>query len=77
MYITLLLLGTGWSITKTSLEGKEQLLFFVLIPLQVLACIADIMIQNGDKGDTASVWRRYYILSDLICGVALLVPVFW
>lgn len=77
MFITLLLLGCGWSILKTNLEGKEQILLIFLIPVQVLACVANLMILKGDKGDTASVWRRYFIISDLICGVSLLVPVFW
>ena len=77
MFTALILLGTGWSILKAKLEEKDKILLTTLIPIQIMASIAELMVLVGDQADIFSLWKRYFIFFDLICGVALLVPVYW
>lgn len=43
MIAILVLIGTGWTFVKHILSDKDKKLFAIVIPLQVLANIAEIM----------------------------------
>uniref|UniRef100_T1GH48 GOST seven transmembrane domain-containing protein n=1 Tax=Megaselia scalaris TaxID=36166 RepID=T1GH48_MEGSC len=50
----------------------------VVIPLQVLANIAEIIIAESEEGDVEhGTWREIFILVDLLCCGAILFPVVW
>uniref|UniRef100_A0A1B0D9S7 GOST seven transmembrane domain-containing protein n=1 Tax=Phlebotomus papatasi TaxID=29031 RepID=A0A1B0D9S7_PHLPP len=50
----------------------------IVIPLQVLANVAAIIIEESEVGDKEhTTWRDIFILVDLICCGAILFPVVW
>lgn len=50
----------------------------IVIPMQVVANIADIITQESEEGALIHiVWREIFILVDLICCGAILFPVIW
>ncbi|XP_043248119.1 protein GPR107 isoform X2 [Colletes gigas] len=78
LFITIVLVGTGWTFIKHILVGKDKKLFMIVIPLQVLANVAEIIIEESEEGDIEhETWRDVFILVDLLCCGAILFPVVW
>ncbi|XP_076649134.1 protein GPR107 isoform X1 [Halictus rubicundus] len=78
LFITIVLVGTGWTFIKHILADKDKKLFMIVIPLQVLANVAEIIIEESEKGDIEhKTWRDVFILVDLLCCGAILFPVVW
>lgn len=78
LFITIVLIGTGWTFIKHILADKDKKLFMIVIPLQVLANVAEIIIAESEEGDKEhSTWRDIFILVDLLCCGAILFPVVW
>uniref|UniRef100_A0A6M2DWI2 Putative g protein-coupled seven transmembrane receptor n=1 Tax=Xenopsylla cheopis TaxID=163159 RepID=A0A6M2DWI2_XENCH len=78
LFITIVLIGTGWTFIKHILADKDKKLFMVVIPLQVLANVAEIIIEESEEGDAEHrTWRDVFILVDLLCCGAILFPVVW
>lgn len=78
LFITLALIGTGWAFVKYILSDKEKKIFMIVIPLQVLANVAYIIIESTEEGSSEiHVWKEILFLVDLICCGAILFPVVW
>ncbi|XP_058805437.1 protein GPR107 isoform X2 [Phymastichus coffea] len=78
LFITIVLIGTGWTFIKHILSDKDKKLFMIVIPLQVLANVAEIIIEESEEGDIEHKrWRDVFILVDLICCGAIMFPVVW
>lgn len=78
LFITLALIGTGWAFVKYILSDKEKKIFIIVIPLQVLANVAYIIIESTEEGSSEySLWKQILFLVDLICCGAILFPVVW
>ncbi|KAJ8283573.1 hypothetical protein COCON_G00024230 [Conger conger] len=78
LFITLALIGTGWAFVKYILSDKEKKIFMIVIPLQVLANVAYVIIESTEEGSTEySLWMQVLFLVDLICCGAILFPVVW
>lgn len=78
LFITIVLIGTGWAFIKHILSEKDKNLFMVVIPLQVLANIAEIITEESEEGEVFhNKWREIFILVDLLCCGAILFPVVW
>ncbi|XP_060833088.1 protein GPR107 isoform X1 [Bombus pascuorum] len=78
LFITILLIGTGWTFIKHILADKDKKLFMIAIPLQVLANVAEIIIEESEEGDIEyKTWRDVFILVDLLCCGAIIFPVVW
>jgi len=78
LFITIVLIGTGWALIKHIISDKDKKIFMIVIPLQVLANVAEIILDESEEGDLAhSVWREVLILVDLLCCGAILFPVVW
>ncbi|XP_015608013.1 protein GPR107 isoform X2 [Cephus cinctus] len=78
LFITIVLVGTGWTFIKHILNDKDKKLFMIVIPLQVLANVAEIIIEESEEGDIEhKTWRDVFILVDLLCCGAILFPVVW
>uniref|UniRef100_A0A8C6WL40 G protein-coupled receptor 108 n=1 Tax=Neogobius melanostomus TaxID=47308 RepID=A0A8C6WL40_9GOBI len=78
LFITLALIGTGWAFVKYILSDKEKKIFVIVIPLQVLANVAYIIIESTEEGSSEySLWKQILFLVDLICCGAILFPVVW
>lgn len=78
LFITIVLVGTGWTFIKYILSEKDKKIFMIVIPLQVLANVAEIIIEESEEGDIEhGMWREVFILVDFICCGAILCPVVW
>ncbi|XP_018538005.1 protein GPR108 [Lates calcarifer] len=78
LFITLALIGTGWAFVKYILSDKEKKIFMIVIPLQVLANVAYIIIESTEEGTSEYyLWKEILFLVDLICCGAILFPVVW
>ncbi|KAK2909548.1 hypothetical protein Q8A67_005385 [Cirrhinus molitorella] len=78
LFITLALIGTGFAFVKYILSDKEKKIFMIVIPLQVLANVSYIIIEETEEGSSEyALWREILFLVDLICCGAVLFPVIW
>ncbi|XP_027725137.1 protein GPR107 isoform X2 [Vombatus ursinus] len=78
LFITIALIGTGWAFIKHILSDKDKKIFMIVIPLQVLANVAYIIIESTEEGTTEyGLWKDALFLVDLLCCGAILFPVVW
>ncbi|XP_062865738.1 protein GPR108-like [Trichomycterus rosablanca] len=78
LFITLALIGTGFAFIKYILSDKEKKIFVIVIPLQVLANVAYIIMEETEEGASEyALWGEILFLVDLICCGAILFPVVW
>ncbi|XP_059244788.1 protein GPR108 isoform X3 [Mustela nigripes] len=78
LFITIALIGSGWAFVKYVLSDKEKKIFGIVIPLQVLANVAYIVIESREEGASDyMLWKEILFLVDLICCGAILFPVVW
>ncbi|NXV49375.1 GP107 protein, partial [Uria aalge] len=78
LFITIALIGTGWAFIKHILSDKDKKIFMIVIPLQVLANVAYIIIESTEEGTTEyGMWKEILFLVDLLCCGAILFPVVW
>lgn len=50
MFVVIALIGTGWAFIKPFLAEKDKNIFLVVIPLQILANIAIIVLEETAPG---------------------------
>lgn len=73
-----MLIGTGWAFIKHILSDKDKKIFMIVIPLQLLANVAQIIMEESEEGESQhTTWREVFILVDLLCCGAILFPVVW
>ncbi|CAH0401851.1 unnamed protein product [Chilo suppressalis] len=78
LFVTIVLVGTGWNFIKHILADRDKKLFMIVIPLQVVANVAEIIIAESEEGAAEhNAWREIFIMVDLICCGAILFPVVW
>ena len=77
-FTVVLLIGSGWSMLKTTLSEGEKKIFLCVIPMQVLANIALIVEEEIAPGSIAWLhWRDILHLVDIACCMAILFPIVW
>uniref|UniRef100_A0A8C7J060 G protein-coupled receptor 107 n=1 Tax=Oncorhynchus kisutch TaxID=8019 RepID=A0A8C7J060_ONCKI len=70
LFITIALIGTGWAFVKHILSDKDKKIFMIVIPLQVLANVAYIILESTEEGTTEyGLWKEVLFLVDLLCCV--------
>lgn len=78
LFVILVLIGTGWTFLKHVLAPRDKRLFMAVIPLQVLANVAEIILAESEEGAREHrAWRDVLILVDLLCCGCILCPVVW
>ncbi|KAH9293144.1 hypothetical protein KI387_041651 [Taxus chinensis] len=78
LFTLIVLIGTGWSFLKPYLQGKEKKVLMVVIPLQVIANIATVVIdETGPNAKDWLAWKQMFLLVDVICCCAVLFPIVW
>ncbi|KAF5734365.1 Lung seven transmembrane receptor family protein [Tripterygium wilfordii] len=78
LFTLIVLIGTGWSFVKPYLQDKEKKVLMIVIPLQVVANIAQVVIdESGPFGQERISWRQVFLLVDVICCCAVLFPIVW
>merc|ERR1719228_1301714 len=78
LFFTIVLIGSGWAFIKHILSSKEKRVFMIVLPLQVLANVAYIIVEESEQGEQVHhFWKEVFILVDLVCCGAILLPVVW
>uniref|UniRef100_A0A8D8V6D1 Protein GPR107 n=1 Tax=Cacopsylla melanoneura TaxID=428564 RepID=A0A8D8V6D1_9HEMI len=78
LFITMALIGTGWTFIKHILSSREKKVFMIVIPLQVLANVAQIIIEESEEGDAEyGTWLKVFMSVDLLCCGLIMFPVVW
>ncbi|XP_047340505.1 protein CANDIDATE G-PROTEIN COUPLED RECEPTOR 7-like [Impatiens glandulifera] len=78
LFTVIVLIGTGWSFLKPFLQEREKKILITVVPLQVLANIASIVI--GETGPFIKdwiTWNQVFLLVDIICCCAIIFPIVW
>ncbi|XP_054822357.1 protein CANDIDATE G-PROTEIN COUPLED RECEPTOR 7-like [Prosopis cineraria] len=78
LFTLIVLIGTGWSFLKPYLQDKEKKVLMIVIPLQVVANIAQVVIdESGPYGHDWFTWKQIFLLVDVVCCCAVLFPIVW
>ena len=78
LFITIILIGAGWTFIKHILSNRDKKIFAVVLPLQILANVAYIIIEESEKSSSSyDLWQEVLILVDLVCCGAILFPIIW
>ncbi|CAM8886907.1 unnamed protein product [Rhodiola kirilowii] len=78
LFTVIVLIGTGWSFLKPFLQEKEKKVLMIVIPLQVVANLASVMIgETGPFIKDWEMWNQIFLLVDIICCCAILFPIIW
>uniref|UniRef100_A0A7C9E3J2 Uncharacterized protein n=1 Tax=Opuntia streptacantha TaxID=393608 RepID=A0A7C9E3J2_OPUST len=78
LFTLIVLIGTGWSFLKPYLQDKEKKVLMIVIPLQVVANVAQVVIdETGPYGQDSYTWKQVFLLVDVICCCAVLFPIVW
>ncbi|KAJ9148153.1 hypothetical protein P3X46_030237 [Hevea brasiliensis] len=78
LFTLIVLIGTGWSFLKPYLQDKEKKVLMIVIPLQVVANMAQIVIdETGPYGQDWITWKQVFLLVDVVCCCAVLFPIVW
>ncbi|GAB4858104.1 hypothetical protein Ancab_016006 [Ancistrocladus abbreviatus] len=78
LFTLIVLIGTGWSFLKPYLQDREKKVLMIVIPLQVVANIAQVAIdERGPYGQDWVTWKQVFLLVDVICCCAVLFPIVW
>jgi len=78
LFVVIALVGMGWSFLKPFLHQREKNLLMAVIPLQVLANIATLVIdEEGPADEGFFAWQSMFIMIDIMCCCAVLVPIVW
>ncbi|CAL9153442.1 unnamed protein product, partial [Musa hybrid cultivar] len=78
LFTVIVLIGTGWSFLKPFLQEREKKVLMIVIPLQIIANIASVVI--GETGPFIKdwvTWNQVFLLIDIICCCAVLFPIIW
>lgn len=78
LFTLIVLIGTGWSFLKPYLQDKEKKVLIIVIPLQVVANMAQVVIdETGPYGQDWITWKQVFLLVDVVCCCAVLFPIVW
>ncbi|CAM8989239.1 unnamed protein product [Rhodiola kirilowii] len=78
LFTLIVLIGTGWSFLKPYLQDKEKKVLMIVIPLQVIANIAQVAIdETGPSEQDWITWKQVFLLVDVVCCCAVLFPIVW
>lgn len=78
LFTLIVLIGTGWSFLKPYLQDKEKKVLMIVIPLQVVANIAQVVIdETRPYGQDWITWKQVFLLVDVVCCCAVLFPIVW
>ncbi|KAI0512087.1 hypothetical protein KFK09_012722 [Dendrobium nobile] len=78
LFTVIILIGTGWSFLKPFLQEREKKVLMIVIPLQVVANIASVVIgETGPFIPEWVTWNQLFLFIDIICCCAIMLPILW
>lgn len=77
-FSVIVLIGTGWAYLTPFLSDRNKQVLMVVLPLQVIANVARIILDEGGPANKGwFTWRDIFHLLDIICCCAVLFPIVW
>ncbi|KAK1434936.1 hypothetical protein QVD17_00691 [Tagetes erecta] len=77
-FVVIVLIGAGWPYLKPVLLEKEKKVLKIVIPLQILANVASIVIgETGPYVEYWFTWNQVFLLVDFIACCAVIFPIVW
>lgn len=78
LFTLIVLIGTGWSFLKPFLQDKEKKVLIIVIPLQIIANIAQVVVdETAPYGEEGVTWKQIFLIVDVVCCCAVLFPIVW
>lgn len=78
LFISLALIGMGFAFVKHVLSSNEKLVLMTVVPLQILANVAYIIIDSSEEAElNYGTWKKILIFVDLLCCGAIIFPIMW
>ncbi len=78
LFVTVALIGTGWSVVKSFLNLNEKKLIFSVLILQIITNVARVVVEETSPGSMKWLeWRDLFHLVDILCCLAILLPTIW
>ncbi|CAL4159734.1 unnamed protein product, partial [Meganyctiphanes norvegica] len=78
LFTVLALIGSGWAFIKHILSSKEKKIFMMVVPLQIIANVAFIIVEETEEASAEhAMWVELLFLIDFLCCGAILLPVVW
>lgn len=78
MFSVIALVGMGWSFLKPFLHQREKNLLMAVIPLQIMANVANVIVgEEGPADEGWFAWQNMFLVIDIMCCCAVLVPIVW
>ncbi|XP_078447055.1 protein CANDIDATE G-PROTEIN COUPLED RECEPTOR 7-like [Wolffia australiana] len=78
LFTVIVLVGTGWSFLKPFLQEREKKVLMIVIPLQVIANVASVVIGESGPFDQGWVtWNQLFFIVDVVCCCAVMLPIVW
>lgn len=77
-FVVIILLATGWSYMKPFISSREKKLLMVVIPLQAIANVAIIYLDEfTPAAESWFTWRDILHVVDIVCCCLVLFPIVW
>lgn len=78
MFVTVVLIASGWSFLKPFLGERDKRVLMIVLPLQVFAEVAIIMLEETAPSDREWFeWRDLFHVVDIAACCAILFPIVW
>jgi len=78
LFSVIALVGMGWSFLKPFLHQREKNLLMAVIPLQLMANVANVVVgEEGPADQGWFAWQNMFVVIDIMCCCAVLVPIVW
>ncbi|KAJ3441158.1 hypothetical protein M0812_13163 [Anaeramoeba flamelloides] len=76
--VVIVLLGTGYSSIKSSLNNREKKILMIVIPIQIITNIALIIVEETSPvNQSYFTWWDLLKFFDILCVCLILIPIFW
>eukprot|EP00887_Chlorella_sp_A99_P000658 scaffold5.g658.t1 len=77
-FVVVILIAAGWSYMKPFLADREKRILLVVVPLQVMANVAIVVLDEyTPAAESWFTWRDIMHMVDIVCCCAILFPIVW
>lgn len=77
-FVVVILIAAGWSYMKPFLADREKRILLVVVPLQVMANVAIVVLDEyTPAAESWLTWRDIMHMVDIVCCCAILFPIVW